>query len=919
MPYRDGVQETITSAFEFNNLLAFTHNALPPLEDLPDAFDASGPLLPEERSPFHDTFLSAARSPESDLEPAEHDVWRDPASLPPLKGQAGLLTWSTFANGPEKHDEHRNSSDTGFVTEAGPGAFDAAIAEQARASYGRLNAGRVIKNDAFLNSLFDLGLGRASSLFTFDHNKRCFLAAIENGRVTGTTVQLSQKIVEDFMNIGHTTRLLRSFVSSVYEREGACAGLVALASATRMILDAVEESCVAQRPQIASLLQLQQVYEQPKALLSMIHAIYDRVQVHELGSIDDEIVAWSAFESLQEYEASGLDVTIIQALFRRVSQPWLEQLERLIGLRHDTTHDFVAARNDDQDWRVQPTGKNVSRYMSTEDIKTINETHDCIAYMQRHHPDHPLSTPEKLNDDRYGFEWTQTWSDLDEVIAKAREYGDNIRSAIKTIGQSEHMAGPADTSKVLLDERVDAPHVDPWSVDFDMDVDLRSNSAGMFNEKAPDELRSVVDTYLTSSDMIQDHPHVLPTALIVQSSLQPMLNAQNALLSAATLDSVLRVHQLSHQLNTLHSFHLFSSGTFATSMSHVLFTPDIELTERRKGVARSGRRGAMGLALGSGQRREWPPTSSELSLALMGVLEDCGSDTAHLAATSSQTFSLPPAIGDQNHEQSHVKPAATTSSLSFALRTELDPKTIERVLDASTIYALDFLKLSYTPPAALKVILSDEVLEKYDRIFQSLLRLLRIQFVTSQLFADLCVASTKDSDQDHLKQKFRHRATQLLNTLLTYFQYTAIETPWRELMRYIASAEADCSSGRYTLATLRSTHESTLNRILGGLFLRRRQAKLAEMLENLLTDILNFTQVLRTPNTSQSTGAEASKTTSSIYERFSTHHSQFVAALEEAAQRAEMGKGMRGIDTKSSDADSREVIESFAGLAMLLR
>lgn len=788
-------------------------------------------------------------------------------------------------------------------------------------------AGRVIKSDAFLNSLFELGLGRASLLFPFDDDKDCFHTAIEDGRVTGTTLQLSRAIIEHFTEVGHTTCILRSFVSSVYDTEDTCAGLVALASITRTILDAVEEFCIAQRQHIASLLQLQQLFEQPEALLGLIRAIYDHVQAEGLSSVDDESVAWSAFEALQEYEASGLDVSLLQTLFRRVSQPWLEELERRIGLRHDTNHKFEAIRSDDQNWSARSTGKNASRLMSSADIDTLAETHDCIAYMQQHHPDHPLSTPEKLNGAKCGFEWTVTWSDLDHVTAKAREYQDGVQSAIATLERSGDSLDAPDTSRSWPGGRLETLHVDPWAVDFDLDFNLRASDVDVLDAKASDDLHGLVDAYLSSADITKETTNALPTALIVESSLQPMLKAQHTLLTTATLEATLRVHQLSHHLETLHTFHLFGSGIFATSISHILFAPDTELAERRKGVARSGRAGAMGLALGSERRREWPPTSSELSLALMGVLEDCGSDSAHSAAAPRQTFSLPSSTSDQKRERSQHKPGASDSSLSFALRTELDPKTIERVVDASTIYALDFLKLSYTPPPALRLILTDDILGKYDRIFQLLLRLLRIQFVIGQLFADLSVGNTvkdgttqqEDSNQHLLRSKFRHRATHFITTLLTYFQYTAIETPWRELMQYIASAETNCSSGKYTLATLRATHEKTLNRILSGLFLRRRQTKLADLLENLSSDILNFTQVVRRSQTAHNTGIETGESVSTIHQRFTTHHSQFVSALEEAAQRAEMGKGMRGAELKSSDADSKEVIEGFTGLALLLR
>ena len=67
------------------------------------------------------------------------------------------------------------------------------------------------------------------------------------------------------------------------------------------------------------------------------------------------------------------------------------------------------------------------------------------------------------------------------------------------------------------------------------------------------------------------------------------------------------------------SFHLLGDGVFVSRLTAALFDPEQASTERERGVMRSGT--GMGLRLGS--RGTWPPASSELRLALMGILGDC--------------------------------------------------------------------------------------------------------------------------------------------------------------------------------------------------------------------------------------------------------------------------------------------------------
>lgn len=959
-PSQNEIPKPEPSAFELPHLPAYAHNALPPLEDLPSAYASSQEDLSRTLSPDLPSLHRLARH-----SPDEEDVWRDPAELPTLRGETKLLTWASFSNSTKRDGQKARVENVGYLSEAGPAAFDAALTEREAVSDGRLQAGRAIRSDPYLNSLLELGLGRPSTLFHVEDGGSTFKAALEDGRASGSSLEVSRSLVEGLKDLGEKTLQLSHFVEATFELNRSCAGLVALASVIRAVLSSVQEYCVSRRKNVTSLLQLQDLFERPKELIAMLMEIYRRLGVGAefMIKITDENLASATFEVLQEQEDRGEDSQLMQRFLKRVAQPWLENLESSIGLRQGASLSEynidgppVTQRGTDQ---ASAEERSLPNFVTQADAALVQETNDCINFMQEHHPDHPLSNPAKLNSNHYGFEWAFGWDDVDRIASKASEYQHMMHSAIGTFGERATSILPSPESVSSM--RGETREIDPWAInDFMLDIEDPSGALKDISDSSrlPDELYSLIATRLASALVDEPIPFNIPTSLIIQHSLTPVLQAQHNLLATASLHAILHIHSLQHHLNTLHSFHLFGSGHFTTALSDILFDSSNSLSERRKGITRSG---TLGLHLGSGQRREWPPTSSELSLALMGVLESCG---ANDHKPSGQAFNFPHSSNDGH---AHTADPEGNGALSFALRTDLDPKTIDKVLDADTIFALDFLKLSYTPPKALEILFPAEVLEKYDRVFKLLLRLLRVHFVVGQLFVDLHITNCRGrgsygsfNSEARLRQAIRHRVIYFLSTLLSYSRHTGIEAPWRRFMSFISDAEIATTSttpdpdtsrspsDRTTsgptpsLKALLATHSITLDQMLTHLFLRNRQRKIAEALEDCLGCILDFAKMVHSSSSPPSRGGTGNAADGGadgaqdrgvkwrkLYERFNASVGAFIGRLEEAAERAEMGKkrGGFGVNTggigpgegEGRDEEAEGVVEAFGGLAALLR
>lgn len=232
----------------------------------------------------------------------------------------------------------------------------------------------------------------------------------------------------------------------------------------------------------------------------------------------------------------------------------------------------------------------------------------------------------------------------------------------------------------------------------------------------------------------------------------------------------------------------------------------------------------MGLRLSG--RESWPPASSELRLALMGVLAEsyAGSGTGKKAGV------LP---GDMD--------------ISFAVR-DLSEGEIERCVDPDGLEALDFLRLSYKPPAALRVVFTPVVMVKYDKVFRLLLRVLRMLYVVDQLFRDVVLYAAWE---DGLVFKFRAEASHFVTRLAAYLFDTGVAVPWRRFEGWLDGVEGGLgrSDGKGTSYggpdRIRERHEQVLDEIMAGLLLRRRQRPVMGLVEEVFGSILGFARVLR--------------------------------------------------------------------------
>ncbi|KAI9826001.1 MAG: hypothetical protein M1819_007456 [Sarea resinae] len=832
------------------------------------------------------------------------DIWGGGSSLFAERTLPKYYSWEAFSSDGFQEPE------TPYLMQAGRDVFDAALVLQARSepstsSARNSSAGNMIRSDVFIKSLFSLGLGRSSLLFPFDHEEGCFKPAIEDMRISGYTVDTIQSLITLLWGCGQRTRQLGDFVENTYKSRQSSRTVVALADSVSTLLAALQIKLSISPSSIRSLLHLQALFYHPALIIECMNTI---VQAVSRSKTDPELLT-RLYQTVQqlEYRSSWLREVLLEIL-ARVSKPWLEVVAAWTGLQKTSglldgipqEQSFYKLAKTDNDGDRSSTGETdyvfdramMPAFMNDQDAQVIFESGRSLRVLERHHPQHPLAQSHvALGIDPPDLGWTFSWSDIERVEQQAKDYENNLLKAIKRYTRGRSLLPASNGSEILSqssthefetygkEEQSIRAYITASAKALDSPVQFADH------QLPRNKLRDIIlsdssssdPTCLSSTTLTSTFAPPLSSAALL--SFCPLLSARARVINSSTIYLFFRSHQLRSHLDLNHRFHLLGDGLFASRLAHALFDPDLETTERRRGVARTGT--AMGLKLGA--RDSWPPASSELRLALMGVLTECYHRPTSTITTSSTIHDST----NSGHFR-HRDDAQLPGGLSFAVRTDMSEDELKSCMNPDNLEALDFLRLQYKPPPPLEAVITPLALQKYDRLFRHLLRVTRMTWVVEQLsrWALARPARTRHSSGRRGKDNNRHRggkgrdrgggsreipaATRLrleayhfISSLSSYFFGVGIGLPWARFQsqldalerRIDASSDGDGSSSAQAeaeaeaksflshtegLHTLRLWHENVLDAMLFSLFLRRRQEPVLRLLEDIFGIVLQF-------------------------------------------------------------------------------
>ena len=811
--------------------------------------------------------------PEPEPEPSSDydndDFWLSPThdydsgKLPEYK------TWEGF-----EQDEQGSQPPPLFITEAGPAAFDALLAS-------KQNSDNIVPDvlDAasYCACLLSLALGRSSVLFLWDADRNSFIKTAPYLRISGLSLDSVKAVDRLCLDCGNAARHLQVFAEATYSA-ARTPSRVALAGVVDRLVQAVCSELSARSRDLRSILQLQSVVQPVQLVLSYFKRLVKKLAQQK----SDEGMLSCLFEEAQASEyRNGLLREATREVLRVVSKPWTDFVEEWVGLKREErmpmskqgpAKGFVKVADkmwiDDQGFELGEPDyfldeKKVPTFVPKEMAQTIFETGRNLRFIREHHPEHPLSRPDTVSLTMPpNLEWEFDWDAISKLEARVNQY----RNAVSRAIQGTHPETQHSTTSPSTDEPTPDTVELAWfgkseaQVEANIMSSMRQLDQPPHNRASSDELTLLLqDRLYQTANTTLDSGNLSPHwTLVPLLSFGPVIEAQSSLINQECMKLLFNSHHLRTHIDLLKQYFLLGNGLLCSRLSHALFDPTLETAERKAGVALGG--GTMGLRLGG--RQTWPPASSELRLALMGVLSDCYESphppTTSLSSSSSSSPPPPPPPPRGGGTKSTLP-----GELSFAVRDLAQPE-IDRCMDPDSLEALDFLRLSYKPPTALRPVLSPTVLLKYDLVFKLLLRVLRMLYVANELFLFPSSFSSEDDEvrESNASLRFRVEARHFVHQVASYFFDVGVAAPWGRFEAWLDRVEGESCSPPPQEADeeeeaivekkmccspdgLRERQEGVLDEVMGVLLLRKRQAPVLGLLEGVFAVVLLFVKGLR--------------------------------------------------------------------------
>ncbi|RDW92059.1 spindle pole body component-4 [Coleophoma crateriformis] len=920
IPNLYGVPKSILAT---ENIAAIVPEAVAHLHEEHDFFSISGLSLASKhdlppRTHTETSLDEISEDSNSEAQQLDEDIWTLEDSEPLDKPR--YQSWDSFIG------KESSKPGTPYISEAGLAIFDSALGSSE--DHLKVHNGQhmVVNCRFYASSILALGLGRSSVFFEWSEEKRDFEQTLLNIRISGYSGQSLDRLSAVFKQCGKAMRTLQDFVDKTYAKE-TLPGRVALADAVSTLLSTIQTRLSSSTSAYNSLIHLESLFLPVRTVLKCFQDIVQKVSA---ASSDEEMLS-IIFQEVQllEHRTDSLKDILLRVL-SRVSQPWLEFCGEWLGLQREAglplTKDgrakgFVKIEDkewvDDQGFELQESDfaldyDLIPKFVTSDDARSMFEVGRSLRFLRDHHSQHPLAKADIVaTASPPTLEWKFSWQEILQVEAKALQYEKDLASAIREYSTEDARFTSVscenfDTSESFeLDFlRKPAEYLEAHIL-ASMDV----FDGPLPKTQLPDELAEMLDAYLSSKGDTTEDDSIFapPISLTPVLSFNAIIAAQARIMNGVCMRLFFRSHDLRNHLSLQRNFHLLGNGVFSSRLSHALFDPDLESAERQRGVARSG--GVMGLRLGG--RDTWPPASSELRLALMGVL------------TESYVSTRP--IDRSEGEEYTDRPASLPGDLSFAVR-DMSAEEIDACMNPDSVEALDFLRLSYKPPAPLEAIITPIILYKYDQLFKLLLRVLRMLYVVSSLFRDAKDKASNARAVSCIQQRFRIEAHHFISSVAGYFFDTGIEATWRIFERKLDQVEErirddkDLSLGQNEgLDKLRDYHESVLDRIMFALLLRKRQQPVMRLLEEIFTLVLQFAKHSRD---TAAPAVEEDIKIREIYTRFHKKVGVFVAvcrSLSEKKGYAEKSTGTFYTKRQGSLLDGHDLQEENTIAQLLTR
>ncbi|RDW76708.1 tubulin gamma complex associated family protein [Aspergillus mulundensis] len=849
----------------------FTLDSLQPLESLPwdeklpdlsegvfkspfSLFDNEGPELHKldisgadlfEPSVFAESTTDTSSDGQHEPSIGAQDIADDLEDIWNLENVGSATVLNDALRSWEKyHDRHFSEPPRAYFSESGAKGFDAAI--ENRDKHGYDNPKHIVRYNTFFQSLFRLGLGWSSVLFRYNKQQQKFERVVKDIRISGISALALSGVTDEILQCGNNMQRVRAFIERAPTVAAEPSALSAFSTAASVIIYTLEKQMLDGFKHISSVLQIRALFQRCGELVGALANMMDAV---ERAVSEVEIIS-SVFKLAAQYShIYGQMESLFREIVFKVAGPWLTYVESWVGFRPETSafdelvasgRSFVSSVKSEAKGKLSSQEKHdyvflpdqMPSFVPPDQAQLIYESGRSLRLLKRSHPHHPLA------DDRAHVETPElscagTWAELERIQTKARDYEARLRAEV--LKYNRH--GPSEDDASIEKPEIAKPKGVPDAFDL-FDIDDAHNMTGLLAGASSLEKEKLGQLLVEAESANEEQSGRLETNFAPEVtsslylSLAPLLSSQALLIDFSCLHLLFKEHKLRDHLSLQWRFQLLGDGYFTSRLSQSLFDPEMESGERKTGVVRSGVH--TGLRLGS--RDTWPPASSELRLVLMGILNEC--------------YSGEYADGSGNPE--FEKEKELPGGLSFSIR-ELSEAEIAKCKNPNAIEALDFLRLQYKPSSVLEAIITPRSLRKYDQLFKQLLRLLRMVSVVKGLIRDSTARNSLSGDTRNILQRFRIDCQHFVLALSDYSFQLGIGSTWQRFQDTLSQIETCLDRGdidgtieaAHSIPRLRTYHEDTLDQMLFALFLSKRHAEVAKLLDGVFDTILRFAPLSR--------------------------------------------------------------------------
>ena len=570
------------------------------------------------------------------------ELWMLPDIVAPQRKPV-LTSWDHFHN--EDHIDPRPH----YLSELGALTFNAALNK-----YVGTRPTKEVIFEPFLYGLIELGLGRESVFFAWDEkqNKMMRREEIEQYKVTDFSEISIQSVIEDMLGIGTIYRTLKHRHSQIDRRSKGFATWQALNAAIGSVLAGIERHMEIVRGDAVSILQIQSSFARPGQLLKAVSDLVNEFLDSGQNVARTLVAAFKVAEDVSE-RSSWLQ-NIVQKFVQNVSLPLLRGVgEELLG-------NCACGLGEPSRPHCQVLIE--SALLSQESKDLLRKTLDNLDMLSSL-PDTSSASRQPISDGHESLSYEYSTAGFDILHGKAKRLEQSLIDAIVICRQdtkafSAHdEQGPLD----MWDRGLEL--INPWLLDLDLSSPLGPNKhdSGLATEDV------LTETVCQDIGCIQPPSHLNIDFPLqhMESSILPFVLARYRATTYSLLSSIMQQDHLAEHLTLNLKYQLFGNPFFAKRISTALFDAAQTSSEGRRKVAGSGLR--------LQARDKWPPTSSEVRVALMHVLSE-----SFLVSKEQVSYSKITNNMDKLDE-----------TISFAIR-DLTDTELEACRDVNSIHALDF-------------------------------------------------------------------------------------------------------------------------------------------------------------------------------------------------------------------------------------